>query len=48
MQVFNYKMMINTVKGFGEVNKGHGHSMGLSLVSDSMDEVKEADEVVGY
>ena len=26
MQVFNYKMMIDTVKGFGEVDKSHGHS----------------------
>ena len=48
MQVFNYKVMIDTVEGFGEVDKSHGDSMGLSFVSNSMDEVKETDEIVGY
>ena len=46
MKVFDHECVVNTVEGFGEVNKGKNSSMGDSLVNSSMDKVEESDQVV--
>ena len=46
MKILHHECVVNLVKGLGEVDQGHDHSMRFMLVHSSMDEVEESDEVV--
>ena len=46
MQVLDDQSVVNSVKGFGQINEGKNHSMGFGSVKEGVDEVEEANEIV--
>ena len=47
MQVLYDKEVVNTIEGLGEVNKSKDNSMRIGLVKFVVDEMEEANEIVG-